>query len=204
MIRLDIIDTALNLVTDLTSHLMELETRLASYLPLVNDEQQLHLQLNDLQDLEQHLKSIEKSIEELLRQSEQLANERFLRTSEQLAKRWKQIQTEIHQRFIIMIFFEYIGILFCFVLFFLFIDRKRSLAQCADTQRSFETLYEQEELVLDNLQQRMETLEPITTDTNKLRLVGKTVAVNSFCYHGRICSILVLLFISDSFLGSLQ
>jgi hypothetical protein len=55
--------------------------------------------------------------------------------------------------------------------------RKRSITQCIETHRSFGTIYEQEERILDNLQQRMETLEPVSNDTNKLRQNGKTVTV---------------------------
>jgi len=55
--------------------------------------------------------------------------------------------------------------------------RKRSITQCIETHRSFGTLYEQEERVLDNLQHRMEKLEPVSNDTNQLRQSGKIVTV---------------------------
>jgi hypothetical protein len=55
--------------------------------------------------------------------------------------------------------------------------RKRSITQCIETHRSFQTLYQQEERVLDNLQRRMETLEPVPNDPNKLQQMGKTVTV---------------------------
>ncbi len=97
---MDIVDTALSLVTDLTSHIIELETRLASHTPLIDDETYIHRQLDDLNELDNHLQSIEKSIKELLIQSKQLGNERLIRISEQLASRWKQISSEINQRFV--------------------------------------------------------------------------------------------------------
>lgn len=96
--RLEIADTALSLVTDLTSHIIELETRLASHTPLIDDETYIHRQLDDLNELDNHLQSTEKSIKELLNQSKQFGNERLIRISEQLASRWKQINTEINQR----------------------------------------------------------------------------------------------------------
>jgi hypothetical protein len=95
---LDIADTALSLVTDLTSHIIELETRLASHTPLIDDEEYIHRQLDDLNELDNHLQNIEKSIQELLNQSKQLGNEKLIRISEQLSSRWKQIHSEINQR----------------------------------------------------------------------------------------------------------
>ncbi|CAF3599478.1 unnamed protein product [Adineta steineri] len=149
--KLDIVDTALSLVTDLTSHIIELETRLASYTPLFDDETHIHRQLAELNELNNRSQSLEKSIKELLTQSQQLGNEKLNRTSEQLISRWKQINSEINQR-------------------------KRSITQCLDTYRSFKTVYEQEEHKLDGLQRRVETLEPVSNDTNKLRFMGKTVS----------------------------
>ncbi len=98
--RLEIADTALSLVTDLTSHIIELETRLASHTPLIDDESYIHRQLVDLNELDNHLQTTEKAIKELLTQSRQLGNERLIRISEQLASRWKQINSEINQRLI--------------------------------------------------------------------------------------------------------
>lgn len=95
---MDIADTALSLVTDLTSHIIELETRLASHTPLIDDEAYIHRQLDDLNELDNHLQTIEKSIKELLIPSKQLGSERLIRISEQLASRWKQINSEINQR----------------------------------------------------------------------------------------------------------
>jgi prefoldin subunit 5 len=97
---LEIADTALSLVTDLTSHIIELETRLASHTPLIDDESYIHRQLVDLNELDNHLQTTEKAIKELLTQSRQLGNERLIRISEQLASRWKQINSEINQRLI--------------------------------------------------------------------------------------------------------
>jgi hypothetical protein len=51
------------------------------------------------------------------------------------------------------------------------------MKQCIETHRSFGTLYEQEERILDNLQRRMETLEPVSNDSTKLRQQGKIVTV---------------------------
>jgi len=98
LFRLDIADTTLSLVTDLTSHIIELETRLASHTPLIDDEIYIRRQLDDLNELNNQLQSIEKPTQELLNQSKQLGNERLIRISEQLATRWKHIQTEINQR----------------------------------------------------------------------------------------------------------
>jgi hypothetical protein len=109
---LDVADTALSLVTDLTSHIIELETRLASHTPLIDDETHIHRQLDDLNKLDNHLQSIEKSIKELLIQSKQLGNERLIRISEQLASRWKQISSEINQRFE-LIYLNFEIIIFC-------------------------------------------------------------------------------------------
>ena len=95
---MDIADTTLSLVTDLTSHIIELETRLASHTPLIDDEIYIRRQLDDLNELNNQLQSIEKPTQELLNQSKQLGNERLIRISEQLATRWKHIQTEINQR----------------------------------------------------------------------------------------------------------
>jgi hypothetical protein len=50
--------------------------------------------------------------------------------------------------------------------------------QCLETYRSFNTVYEQETRVLDNLQRHVERLEPVSNDTNKLRQMGKNVTVN--------------------------
>lgn len=98
LFRLDISDTTLSLVTDLTSHIIELETRLASHTPLIDDEVYIRRQLDDLNELNNQLQSIEKPTQELLNQSKQLGNERLIRISEQLATRWKHIHTEINQR----------------------------------------------------------------------------------------------------------
>jgi hypothetical protein len=169
---LEIADTALSLVTDLTSHIIELETRLASHTPLIDDESYIHRQLIDLNELDNHLQTIEKSIKELLIQSRQLGNERLIHISEQLASRWKQINAEITQR--------YISIRILILKFNFFSSsfyRKRSITQCIETHRSFQTLYQQEERVLDNLQHRMESLEPVPNDRNKLQQMGKTVTV---------------------------
>jgi hypothetical protein len=101
---LNIADTSLSLVTDLTSNIIELETRLASHTPLIDDEKYIHRQLDDLNELDNHLQTIEKSIKELLIQSKQLGNERLIRISEQLSSRWKQINLEITQRFELIFF----------------------------------------------------------------------------------------------------
>ncbi len=58
-----------------------------------------------------------------------------------------------------------------------FFFRKRSTTQCLETYRSFNTIYEQEEHTLENLQRRVDILEPISNDPNKLRQTGKNVTV---------------------------
>lgn len=92
-------DSTLNLVNDLSSQIMDLEIRLASQNPLINDEHQILQQLEELKILENNLHNIDKSTEELLRQSQQMTNERVIRISNQLVSRWRTIQKEIHQRY---------------------------------------------------------------------------------------------------------
>ncbi len=99
LFRLNIADATLNLLNNLTSQIIELETRLAYQTTLIDDENHIHRQLNDLNNLNNHIQILEKSITELLIQSKQLNNDRLIRISEQLAKRWKQILSEINQRF---------------------------------------------------------------------------------------------------------
>lgn len=94
-------DAALTLVSDLTTQIIELETRLASHAPLMDDEEYIHRQLDDLNEIDKHLQSIEKSIKELLKHSKQLDNDRLIRISEQLASRWQQMNSEINQRYFI-------------------------------------------------------------------------------------------------------
>ncbi len=96
---MNIADKALNLLNNLTTQLIELETRLTSQTSLIDDENHIHRQLNELNDLNNHIQILEKSITELLILSKQLNNDRLIRISEQLAKRWKQILSEINQRF---------------------------------------------------------------------------------------------------------
>ena len=97
--RLNTADTALNLMTHLTTTLIECETRLASQTSLTDDENEIRQQLDNLIELQNHLHALEKSIAELLVQSKQLANDRLSRISDQLAFRWKQMTLEINQRF---------------------------------------------------------------------------------------------------------
>ena len=91
---------ALNLITNLTYHIIELETRLASHTSIMNDESFIHRQFNDLNELDKYLQSIEKSIRELVIQSKQLDNEKLNHISDQLALRWQQISSEINHRFV--------------------------------------------------------------------------------------------------------
>lgn len=56
--------------------------------------------------------------------------------------------------------------------------RKRAITQCLDTHRAFENLYQQEDRVLDNLQRRVEKVEPIPTESKKLQQMAKNVTVN--------------------------
>jgi uncharacterized coiled-coil protein SlyX len=104
---LDIADTALNLVNNLTSQIIELETRLASQPSLIDDEHFIHRQLNDLNEFNNCLSRLEKSIKELLIQSQQLSNDRLIRISEQLATRWKHITSEIQQRLVDSFYSKY-------------------------------------------------------------------------------------------------
>ncbi len=97
--RLDIASTTLNLLNNLTNQLIELETRLVYQTSLIDDENHIHRQLNDLNDLNNHIQILEKSITELLIKSKQLNNDRLIRISEQLSTRWKHIISEINQRF---------------------------------------------------------------------------------------------------------
>jgi hypothetical protein len=152
LFRLDIADTSLNLVNNLSSQLIELETRLASQTSFLDDENSIHRQLTDLNELNNHLLILEKSVTELLKQSKQLNNERLIRISEQLTTRWKQIISEINQR-------------------------KRFILQMIESHRSFKTLFEKEEHILNNIEKRMQILEPISNDPNKLRRMAKTVTV---------------------------
>jgi hypothetical protein len=152
LFRLDIADTSLNLVNNLSSQLIELETRLASQTSFLDDENSIHRQLTDLNELNNHLLILEKSVTELLKQSKQLNNERLIRISEQLTTRWKQIISEINQR-------------------------KRFILQMIESHQSFKTLFEKEEHILNNIEKRMQILEPISNDTNKLRRMAKTVTV---------------------------
>ena len=59
----------------------------------------------------------------------------------------------------------------------LLLYRKRLMTDCIETYRSFKTLYQQEERVLDNLQQRIQILEPVSNDPNQLRQIETTVTV---------------------------
>ena len=85
-------------MNNLTAQIIDLETRLVSQPSLVDDEDSIRRQFNELNELNDHLQTLEKSVKELLRHSEQLSNERLIRISEQLATRWKRITSEIYQR----------------------------------------------------------------------------------------------------------
>lgn len=97
---MDIANSALSLLNNLTNQLIEFETRLVSQTSLIDDENHIHRQLNDLNDLYNHIQILEKSIIELLNKSKQLNNEKLIHISEQLSTRWKQISSEINQRFL--------------------------------------------------------------------------------------------------------
>jgi hypothetical protein len=146
---LDISDITLNLINNLTTQLIELETRLASQPSLIDDENSIHRQLNDLNAFNNHLQIIEKSVTELLKQTK---NERLIRITEQLTIRWKQIISEINQR-------------------------KQLIVQILESHRLFKTLFEKEEQILNNIEKRMQILEPITNDPEKIRRMAKTVIV---------------------------
>jgi capsule polysaccharide export protein KpsE/RkpR len=72
-------DATLNLIHNLTAQLIELETRLASHRSIIDDENNIRRQLDDLNGLNNHLQTLEKSITELLIQSKQLDNQRLIR-----------------------------------------------------------------------------------------------------------------------------
>ena len=146
---MDISDITLNLINNLTTQLIELETRLGSQPSLIDDENFIHRQLNDLNAFNNHLQIIEKSITELLKQTH---NERLIRITEQLTIRWKQIISEINQR-------------------------KQLIVQILDSHRLFKTLFDKEEQILNNIEKRMQILDPITNDPEKIRRMAKTVIV---------------------------
>ena len=75
-----------------------------------------------------------------------------------------------------------------FIVVFIF-SRKRAITQCQETHRAFENLYQQEERVLNNLQRRVESLEPVPTEAKKLQQMAKTVTVKILiCLHFPHCS----------------
>ncbi|CAF5107318.1 unnamed protein product, partial [Rotaria magnacalcarata] len=130
--------------------MIEIETQLLSQSSPIDDENYFHRQLNELNELHNHLKNLEKSINELLKQSEQLNNEKLSSISEQLASRGKQTTLEI-------------------------IQRKRSIKQMIEAYRSFKKLFEQEERTLYNIEKRMQHLEPISNDAIQLKRMSKIV-----------------------------
>jgi len=163
---LHIADKALNLLNNLTSEIIELETRLVSQTSLIDDENHIHRQLTDLHN---HIQILEKSLIELLTLSKQLNNDRLIRISEQLATRWKHITTEINQRLIHICFQNKI----LFDIFY----RKRLMTQIIESHRSFKTLFEQEERVLHQFEKRVQALEPLPTTSETLQGISKTVTV---------------------------
>ncbi len=164
--RLHIADKALNLLNNLTSEIIELESRLVSQTSLIDDENHIHRQLTDLHN---RIQILEKSLIELLTLSKQLNNDRLIRISEQLATRWKHITTEINQRLIHIRFQNKI----LFDIFY----RKRSMTQIIESHRSFKTLFEQEESVLHQFEKRVQALEPLPTTSETLQGISKTVTV---------------------------
>ncbi|CAF3082851.1 unnamed protein product [Rotaria sp. Silwood2] len=148
--KLVIAENALNLLNNLTSQIIELETRLISQKSLIDDENYFHRQLNDLNELHNHSQILEKSITDLLIQSKQLGNDNLIRISEHLSSRWKQIISEI-------------------------IQRKRSIKRVIETNRSFRKLFEQEKRLLHQVERRMQTLEVISNEMEKLQRMAKIV-----------------------------
>ncbi len=55
--------------------------------------------------------------------------------------------------------------------------RKRSITEIIESHRSFQILFEHEERILNNFERHIQTLEPISTDINKLRKMAKPVTV---------------------------
>ncbi|CAF1221360.1 unnamed protein product [Rotaria sordida] len=148
--KLIITETALNLLNTLTSQIIEIETRLLSQKALIDDENYFHRQLNELNELHNQAQILEKSITDLLIQSKQLGNDKLIHISEHLSSRWQQIISEI-------------------------IQRKRSIKRIIETNRSFKKLFEQEKRLLHHIERRMQSLETITTDRDKLQRMSKTV-----------------------------
>ncbi|CAF4657430.1 unnamed protein product, partial [Rotaria sp. Silwood1] len=148
--KLFIAETALNLLNTLTSQIIELENRLISQKSLIDDENDFHRQLNDLNELHNHSQVLEKSTTDLLMQSKQLGNDKLIHISEHLSSRWKQIISEI-------------------------IQRKRSVKRVIETNRSFRKLFEQEKRLLHLIERRMQTLEAISNEMEKLQRMSKIV-----------------------------
>ncbi|CAF4468439.1 unnamed protein product [Rotaria socialis] len=148
--KLLIAEAALSLLNNISPKMMEIETQLLSQSSPIDDENYFHRQLNELNELHNHLKSLEKPINELLNQSEQLNNEKLSSISEQLASRGRQTTLEI-------------------------IQRKRSIKQTIEAYRSFKKLFEQEERILYNIEKRMQHLEPISNDSIQLKRMSKIV-----------------------------
>jgi hypothetical protein len=161
---LNLADRALTLLNTLTNEIIELETRLTSQTSLIDDENHIHRQFTDLYN---HIQTLEKSMIELLTLSKQLNNDRLIRISEQLATRWKHITNEINQRLILSfrnkILFDS--------------SRKRSINHIIESHRSFKTLFEQEERVLNQFEKRIQALEPLPASTETLQGTTKTVTV---------------------------
>ena len=55
--------------------------------------------------------------------------------------------------------------------------RKRSINQIIESHRSFKTLFEQEERVVNQFEKRIQALEPLPTNPDTLRELTKTVPV---------------------------
>ena len=56
-------------------------------------------------------------------------------------------------------------------------SRKRSISQMMESHRSFQSLFDQEERLLNQLERRMQGLEPVSHDKDQLRRMTKTVTV---------------------------
>lgn len=56
-------------------------------------------------------------------------------------------------------------------------SRKRSITQVIESYRSFKTLFEQEERILQYFEKRFQALEPLSTNIDKLRGTVKIVRV---------------------------
>jgi len=175
--RLNLAERAIHLLNNLTSELIEFETRLCSQTNLLDDENHIHRQLTDIDYLFNRIPILEKSISELLELSRQFDNQRLVHTSEQLANRWQFIRKEISLR-------------------------QRTLGQICDSYRVFRNLFEQEQTIFNRFERRVRSLEPLSIDIERLRRNTKVVTVKIFRKRKKHLIILVFFFCKRIFLSN--